>query len=78
LNGVSTFSTPGARSAALVSIAVMRARATVLVIITACATRSTGISAAYFAPPVTLRRPSIRSSGRPMLESLGAVTPSPP
>ena len=61
--GVNTASTPGAASAARVSMCFTRPLAIVLVTITACAMFGSGYSAAYRAPPVTLSRPSTRLIG---------------
>src|SRR5271166_5904661 len=62
---VSTVSTPGACSAAVVSIDMIRPLAMLLWTIAAWAAPGTEISAVYRAPPVTFRRPSTREIGCP-------------
>ena len=65
--GVMIVSTPGNDWAAVRSKAVITPAPTVLCTSTACTTSGTANSAAYFARPVTFRRPSTRSIGCPMI-----------
>lgn len=63
---VSTSTTPGTASAACVSIATMRPFAAGELTTTPYARSGAGSSAAYFAWPVTLARPSTRDTGVPV------------
>src|ERR1022692_4932973 len=67
--------TPGARSAAAVSRPLMRPDAILLCSNTPWAPRGAENSDAYFAPPVTLSRPSTRSIGAPTFFLASAAAP---
>src|SRR4029078_9942160 len=67
LSWANTSITPRTASAAARSIFLMRPLALPLLTRKTCATFGTLNSAAYFALPVTLRGPSIRDTGLPML-----------
>jgi hypothetical protein len=69
VSGVSTRSTPGAVSAARVSIARTVPAAMVASTITACASPSSCCSKAYLAAPVILAGPSTRDSRPPTAPS---------
>ena len=62
--------TPGTVRASVVSMRVMVPLATLLCTMTAYVIWAAGISAEYFAAPVTFRRPSTRSIGAPTTPAL--------
>ena len=74
---VSTASTPGRASAATASTATTRPAAIVLWTGTAYAACSSRCSYAYVADPVTLWRPSTRSSGVPVTRATPSLTGAP-